>query len=106
MWLYSQAGLQGEHPLDVPGQAHQVPFASHLVEAAQVELPEAHRRFDNPEHRLGCLFAQGVENSAFGRRQAVAHRVERRRVCSTKPVSRSTGRKLLISASINRAQIN
>ena len=48
-------GLQGEHPLHVPGQGDQAPFPFDLVEAAQVELSESHHRLDDAEHRFRRL---------------------------------------------------
>ena len=33
-------GVEGEHPLHIPGDDHQAPFAADLVEAAQQKLPE------------------------------------------------------------------
>ncbi len=57
---------EGEHPFDVPSHGDQAPFASDLFEAAEQELAEAHDRFDDAEHRLRGLLAQGVELLALG----------------------------------------
>ena len=54
-------GGEDEHPPHVPGQGDQVPLAFGLGEAAQGELAKAHHRFDDAEHRLRRLLAQGVE---------------------------------------------
>ena len=53
-------GGEDEHPPHVPGQGDQVPLAFGLGEAAQGELAKAHHRFDDAEHRLRRLLAQGV----------------------------------------------
>ena len=50
-------GLQGEDPFHVPGEGDEVPFSLDLVEAAQVELPEAQHRFDDAEHGFRRLLA-------------------------------------------------
>jgi len=72
-------GIEGEHPLHIPGDDHQAPFAADLVEATQQKLPEPKRRFDDAEHRFRDLFAQRVEPLAFGRRQADCARCATRR---------------------------
>ena len=69
-------GLQGEEPFHVPGQGDEVPFSLDLVEAAQVELPEAQHRFDDAEHRFRRLFAQGIGLPAFRHRQTMQHRLQ------------------------------
>jgi len=48
------------HAFQIPRQASQGPLAFHLLQAAQQELAESHDRFDDAEHRLHGLFAQGV----------------------------------------------
>ena len=47
------------HPLDVPGHSNQAPLAADAIEPAQQELSESHHRFDDAEHRLWGLLAQG-----------------------------------------------
>src|SRR5712671_6625798 len=71
---------QGEHPLHVPRHGDEGPLTLDIFEPTQQELAEAHHRFDDPEHRLRDLLAQGIELLAFGRLQTVAHGFERRRV--------------------------
>src|SRR6267142_1009449 len=71
---------QGEHPLHVPRHGNEGPLTLDIFEPTQQELAEAHHRFDDPEHRLRDLLAQGIELLAFGRLQTVAHGFERRRV--------------------------
>ncbi len=71
---------EGEHPLHVPGQGHQVPLAFHLFEAAQVELSETHDRLDDAEHRFRGLLAQGIGLPTLGRGQSVHHRLRRSRI--------------------------
>ena len=56
-----------------------VPLASDLVETTQQELTKAEGGLDDAEHRLGGVFAQGVQCSALLRPQAMRHRLERRR---------------------------
>ena len=63
---------QGEHPLHVPRHGDEGPLTLDIFEPTQQELAEAHRRFDDPEHRLRDLLAQGIELLAFGRLQTVA----------------------------------
>ena len=57
---------EGEQPLHVVGHGHQVPLAADIVEAAEQELAEPQYRFDDAEHRLGGLLAQGIELFALG----------------------------------------
>jgi hypothetical protein len=76
---------QGEHPLHVPRRGDEGPLTLDIFEPTQQELAEAHRRFDDPEHRLRDLLAQGIELLAFGRLQAVAHGFERRRLLRRRP---------------------
>ncbi len=45
------------------------------MEAAQVELSEAHHRFDDAEHRFRRVLAQGMGLPAFGGRQPMHHRL-------------------------------
>ena len=58
-------GLHREHSLDVPAQGHQVPLAFNVFEASQHCLPIAHHRFNDAEHRLRSLLAQGVNLSGL-----------------------------------------
>src|SRR5712675_2005712 len=58
--LASSRGIKGEQPLHVPSHGHQAPLASDPIETAQQELPEAEHRFDDAEHRLRRLLAQGI----------------------------------------------
>ena len=46
---------EDEHPLQIPRHRHEGPLAAHFVEAAQQELTESERRFDDAEHRLRRL---------------------------------------------------
>ncbi len=62
----SIGGGEGEHPLQIPGHGHEAPLAAHVFEPAQGKLTESERGFDDAEHRLRGLFAQGVERSAGG----------------------------------------
>ncbi len=48
-------------PFQVPGDANQVPFALHGLEATQQELAEAHDRFDDAEDRFHRALAFGIE---------------------------------------------
>ena len=59
---WSAAG-ESKHALDVPGHGDEGPLAFDLVETAQQELPEAHHRLDDAEHRFGGLLAQAVGSS-------------------------------------------
>src|SRR5215469_16597901 len=65
--------LQGEHPLQIPTHRHQAPLATHVLQSSQEELAKSHRRFDDPEDRLGRLLAQGIELSARGSLQSMPH---------------------------------
>jgi hypothetical protein len=56
---------QGEHPLHVPRHGDEGPLTSDIFEPTQQELAEAHHRFDDPEHRLRDLVAQGIEASCL-----------------------------------------
>src|ERR1035437_1338400 len=49
------------HPFDVPCHRDQRPLPSHRCQATQQELPEAHHRLDDAEHRLPRLLAQTIE---------------------------------------------
>ena len=69
---------ESEHSLDVESGGCEMPLADDSIEAAQQELPKADRRFDDAEDRFGYLLALCVEPFALGRRQALAHDVERR----------------------------
>src|SRR6516225_2595598 len=73
-------GAEDEDPLYIPGHGHQAPLAANLVEPAQQELSEDQDRLDDAEYRLRAVFAPSVEFLAFGRRQAMDHGFERRRV--------------------------
>ena len=85
--LASVCARQDEHPLDVPRHGHEVPLAAHIVDATQQELAEPEHRFDDAEHRLGRLLAQGVEFLALGRLEAMIHRLKRRGVLAATAVA-------------------
>src|SRR5258708_36470002 len=78
--LASSRGIKGEQPLHVPSHGHQAPLASDPIETAQQELPEAEHRFDDAEHRLRRLLAQGIELLAVWCHQPVRHGLDRRGV--------------------------
>jgi hypothetical protein len=59
------------------GHVYQAPLAPDTVDPAQQELPEAHHRFDNAEHRFRDLFVQRVELSTFRWLQPVCHGLDR-----------------------------
>src|SRR5665213_1207311 len=67
---------ESKHPLHVPGHGDEGPFAPDVVEPAQQKLPETENRFDDAEHRLRGVFAQGVKLFAFRRLQAMDHGVD------------------------------
>ena len=77
-WMNSPSGTaQCEHPPDVPAHRYQIPLAFDVLEPTQQELAEAHHRFDDPEHRLGGLLAQGVELFASPGLQPMRHLLHR-----------------------------
>ena len=51
-------------PFNVPGHAHQVPFALYRFKAPQHEPVKAHNRLDDAKDRLYRAFAGGVYRSA------------------------------------------
>src|SRR5215218_10992050 len=69
---------EDEQPLQVVGHGDQGPLAADLVEPPQQELPKAEGGLDDAEHRLGGVFAQGVQRSALLRPQPIRYRLERR----------------------------
>jgi hypothetical protein len=79
--VVSQIGwAQGEQPLHVPSHGDRAPPAPHTVDPTQQELPEAHHRFGDAEHRFRYLFAQRIEFPALGRLQPVRYGFDRRGV--------------------------
>src|SRR6201992_3661165 len=74
----SGSGCEGEQPLHVVGHGHEVPLAADVVEAAEQELAEAERRFDDTEHRFGRVLAQRIQRSALRCLQPMRHRLNRR----------------------------
>src|SRR5687768_392344 len=72
--------VQGEHPLEIPGQGYELPLTPNRVEPAQQKLAEPQHRFDDAEDRFRGLLAHGVELFAVGRLQAMDHGLDRRRM--------------------------
>jgi hypothetical protein len=93
--------LQGEHSLDVPTHRHQIPFAFDALESAQQILAVSHHRFDDPEHRFGCLFAQPLQLLASRRLQSMCHLLNRTR--RLRRGFRSCGKPLLPAHIMRRA---
>ncbi len=73
------------HSLQIPSQTHQIPFATGSSHSAQRELPEFHDPFDQTEYRLDGGLAQGVQLATSSRLQAMAHRLQWRRLSSQRP---------------------
>src|SRR5215217_8354801 len=73
----SGSGCESEQSLHVVGHGHEVPLATDVVEATQQELAEPECRFDDAEHRLGRVLAQGVQRPALGCLQPMRHRLNR-----------------------------
>lgn len=58
---------------EVVHRTDQAPFAAHLLQAAQQELPEPPRLFDLPEYRLGQCLSEPVAAAPTRSRQLQAH---------------------------------
>ncbi len=74
------AGARANIRFKFLGHGHETPLAANLLEAAQRELTEPERKFDDAEHRFWRVFVQGVERSAPRRLQPMRHRLDRRQV--------------------------
>src|SRR5450759_2152070 len=61
------------HSFDVPGHRDQRPLATYRSQPTQQKLSKAHGRFDDAEHRLHSLLAQGIELPSRARLQAMLH---------------------------------
>ena len=70
-------GLHGRPPADVACQGHQRPLATRRLQASEQELAEAHHAFNDPEHRLDGLLAQGIPGASGARLQEVLHACDR-----------------------------
>src|SRR5207247_5516173 len=64
---------------NVVGRADERPFALHLLEATQQELPEAPRLLDLAKHGFDDRFARRVDGRAGLRVQLAGHAVDPRR---------------------------
>ena len=72
---------QNGHVFHIPCQTHQTPLTAHrhLCQSAQQELPEAHHRLDDADHRFDGLLAQGIGRTTCLCVQPVGHRLRRSR---------------------------
>ena len=63
---------------NVVRRAYQRPFALHLLEATQQELPEATRLFDLSDHWFDDPFARGIDRCPSLRVQLAGHPIDDR----------------------------
>src|SRR5687767_5260751 len=74
---------------NVMGRADQRPFASHLLDPAQQELPEAAGLFDLPQHRFDYGFTSGIDRRPDLGEQLARHAVDAR--CGARQRATRTG---------------
>jgi hypothetical protein len=97
----ASGGRQGVHSLHVPRHGDEAPLTLDVLQPTQQELTEAHHRFDDPEHRFGCLFAQPLQLLASRRLQSMCHLLNRTR--RLRRGFRSCGKPLLPAHIMRRA---
>ena len=75
--LRAHLSRHNRHTFDIPFHCHQLPLPLRARQATQQELPEAHYRLDDAEHRFYCLLAQAVELAPPSRLEPMLHALQR-----------------------------
>ena len=75
--LGARLSCQRRDSFDIPCHGDQLPLPLHPRQAAQQELPEAHHRLDDAEHRFHGLLAQAIELAPPSRLETMLHPLHR-----------------------------